>query len=85
MQPATPDDELPKDPERDTAPRRVKTAIHWSNGMVMCFDYDGRLLVELQGSYRSVRHQVMERSDAHTEFALGDWTKALNPVHEVDW
>lgn len=83
--PRTPDDDLPDDPERDVAPRRIKVAIHWSNGIVMCFDYAGNLLVELHGNYRAVRHKVMERSDPQTDFVHGDWSKAISPVLEVDW
>lgn len=64
---------------------RVKTAIHWGNGMVMVFGEEGQQILELQGRYSEVREKVLAASDAQTTFEIGVWNKGLQTVPREDW
>lgn len=64
---------------------RLKMAIRWQNDMVMCFDYDGQQIPELQGRYEEMRRKVLAASDRDTIFRTGIWNTAAYDIPRNRW
>jgi hypothetical protein len=49
----------------------IKTAIRFSNNMVMVFDEEGEQIPEYQGQYEKVKESITRDASPDTIFALG--------------